>query len=232
MQEEHSGVNLVMFEMACRDLDLLADRRLHFQPKAKLLSYTDVEVFAGPYLTHAEIDTIFKRHSQHLKRISSVSHGKGVLNEAQFAAAFAQLAVVLMKDSPWCERYKEEWRRVDALFSRLDIGNVPALRNRMKGNGGFRNGDGDLRGRDGKVPKNERKGFSYPLRLVGDPVTPPPESSRRRRGGKEEQRKGSGQAFSTGERAKRDSTGAAKRTSPGSNMGISKYTKGPGRKRR
>ena len=68
-----------------------------------------------------------------------------------------------------------------SVFSRLDFGYVPALRNRMRGNGGFRNGDGDLRGRDGKVPNKTPKGFSYPLRLVGDPVTPPPDSRRPRR---------------------------------------------------
>jgi hypothetical protein len=135
-----------------------------------------------PYITKEEIDAIFRRHAQHLKRVSSISHGKGILNEAQFAAAFAQIAVVLLREDPWCDRYPEEWRRVDAIFSRLDVNNNVLLRKRLRGFGGFSIGDGDIGGRKGDRPTVKRpKGFSFNLRLPGDPVTPPPESTRPKR---------------------------------------------------
>jgi adenylate kinase family enzyme len=177
MREEHSGVNLNMFRRLCGDFSLTHNPRAKFDPKAKA-----VEEMIRPYITKEEIDAIFRRHAQHLKRVSSISHGKGILNEAQFAAAFAQIAVVLLREDPWCDRYPEEWRRVDAIFSRLDVNYNVLLRKRLRGFGGFSIGDGDIGGRKGDRPTVKRpKGFSFNLRLPGDPVTPPPESTRPKR---------------------------------------------------
>ena len=177
MREEHGGVNLLMFRRMCKDFNLTHDPRAKFNPKSKA-----VDEMIRPYITKEEIDAIFKRHAQHLKRVSSISHGKGILNEAQFAAAFAQIAVVLLREEPWCERYPEEWRRVDAIFSRLDVNNNVLLRKRLRGFGGFSKGDGDISSRAGDRPTVMRtRGFSFNLRLPGDPITPPPESSRPKR---------------------------------------------------
>ena len=166
-----------MFRRMCGDFALTHNPRAKFDPKSKA-----VEEMIRPYITKEEIDAIFRRHAQHLKRVSSVSHGKGILNEAQFAAAFAQIAVVLLREDPWCDRYPEEWRRVDAIFSRLDVNNNVLLRKRLRGFGGFSKGDGDIGDRKGGRPTIYKpKGFSFNLRLPGDPVTPPPESTRPRR---------------------------------------------------
>ena len=174
MREEHGGVNLLMFRRMCKDFNLTHDPRAKFNPKSKA-----VEEMIRPYITKEEIDAIFRRHAQHLKRVSSISHGKGILNEAQFAAAFAQIAVVLLREEPWCERYPEEWRRVDAIFARLDVNNNVLLRKRLRGFGGFSKGDGDIGSRAGGKPTVVKcRGFSFNLRLPGDPVTPPPESTR------------------------------------------------------
>jgi adenylate kinase family enzyme len=174
MREEHGGVNLLMFRRMCKDFSLTHDPRAKFNPKSKA-----VEEMIRPYITKEEIDAIFRRHAQHLKRVSSISHGKGILNEAQFAAAFAQIAVVLLREEPWCERYPEEWRRVDAIFARLDVNNNVLLRKRLRGFGGFSKGDGDIGSRAGGKPTVVKcRGFSFNLRLPGDPVTPPPESTR------------------------------------------------------
>ena len=173
MREEHGGVNLLMFRRMCKDFNLTHDPRAKFNPKSKI-----VEEMIRPYITKEEIDAIFRRHAQHLKRVSSISHGKGILNEAQFAAAFAQIAVVLLREEPWCERYPEEWRRVDAIFARLDVNNNVLLRKRLRGFGGFSKGDGDIGSRAGGNPTVVKcRGFSFNLRLPGDPVTPPPEST-------------------------------------------------------
>lgn len=147
MREEHSGVNLLMFRRLCGDFALTHNPRAKFDPKSKA-----VDEMIRPYITKEEIDAIFRRHAQHLKRVSSISHGKGILNEAQFAAAFAQIAVVLLREDPWCDRYPEEWRRVDAIFSRLDVNNNVLLRKRLRGFGGFSKGDGDIGGRKGDKP--------------------------------------------------------------------------------
>merc|ERR1711865_1280015 len=61
-----------------------------------------------------------------------------------YAAAFAQIAVVLLREDPWCDRYPEEWRRVDAIFSRLDVNNNVLLRKRLRGFGGFSVGNGNI----------------------------------------------------------------------------------------
>jgi len=177
MREEHSGVNLLMFRRMCNDFALTHNPRAKFDPKSKA-----IEEMIRPYITKEEIDAIFRRHAQHLKRVSSISHGKGILNEAQYAAAFAQIAVVLLREDPWCDRYPEEWRRVDAIFSRLDVNNNVLLRKRLRGFGGFSVGNGDIQDRKGGRPTVYKpKGFSFNLRLPGDPVTPPPDSTRPRR---------------------------------------------------
>ena len=188
MREEHSGVNLLMFRRMCGDFRLTHNPRAKFDPRSKA-----VEEMIRPYITKEEIDAIFRRHAQHLKRISSISHGRGILNEAQFAAAFAQIAVVLLREDPWCDRYPEEWRRVDAIFSRLDVNSNVLLRKRLRGFGGFSKGDGDIGDRAGGAPTVIKpKGFSFNLRLPGDPVTPPPDSSRPRNGRMRESGNGNG----------------------------------------
>ena len=53
------------------------------------------------------------------------------------------------------------------------------LRKRLRGFGGFSKGDGDIGSRAGGNPTVVKcRGFSFNLRLPGDPVTPPPESTR------------------------------------------------------
>ena len=194
MREEHSGVNLLMFRRMCGDFRLTHNPRAKFDPRSKA-----VEEMIRPYITKEEIDAIFRRHAQHLKRVSSISHGRGILNEAQFAAAFAQIAVVLLREDPWCDRYPEEWRRVDAIFSRLDVNSNVLLRKRLRGFGGFSKGDGDIGDRAGGAPTViQPKGFSFNLRLPGDPVTPPPDSTRPRNRRMRESGTGNGNRSSPG----------------------------------
>ena len=65
-----------------------------------------------------------------MKIVSSVSRGKGVLFQNEFAACLAQLADTLME--PYSITYPKTWRRVHAIFGRLDFGNILELRKRLK----------------------------------------------------------------------------------------------------
>ena len=158
-----------MFRHMCKQLNLVYDSRTRY-------TTSNIGNSTCPFVTIEEVNAIFKRHAQHLKRISSISHGKGILNKAQFAAALAQIAVTLLREQPWCNVYKEDWHCINAIFSRLDINNSALLRKRLRGRGAFSRGDGDLQGRNEKKrngaalglsgPTALRSGFSFPLRTT------------------------------------------------------------------
>lgn len=204
-REEHGGVNLVMFRRMCKDLNLIYDPRCRFASGGEGHNSLD------PFVTREEIDAIFKRHAQHLKRVSSISHGRGVLNEAQFAASCAQVAIMLLREQPWSKVYTEDWHRIDAIFSRLDVNNNVLLRKRLRGLTAFSSGDGDLQGRNETSrnsaarglsgPTAARSGFTYPLRRSpNEPKTPPRGDRRRRRKGNgSSSNKGSDGGGSTGQ---------------------------------
>lgn len=182
IRDEHGGVNLAMFRRMLRDFNLVRANRSRTASTSKARRREEERC---PFVTLEEIDAVFRRHSKHLNRVSSVSQGKGLLTKTSFAAAFAQIAVTLLQQKPWCEVYAEDWQRVDAIFKRLDLNNRQHLRKRLRANGGFSSGDGILAGHlqpwfEIKAPpRPPTKGNSFPLRQsVEQPPTPPPGAKR------------------------------------------------------
>jgi hypothetical protein len=184
--EEHSGVSLLMFRTMCKDLGLVigketmniitAARKRHARSSLTSghMPYEDIVSDSRPYTDMKRIEKCFLKKSTLLSGVSAVSHGKGILTLSQFVSAFANVAVDMLDVFPWNERYVEEWRKVDAVFSRLDLNNPSQLNNRIRGRGGFGVGDGDLKGHDGSLPNMQKHCFSFPLNLPGDPSTPEP----------------------------------------------------------
>ena len=185
ISKEHSGVNMTMFRLMVKDLGLVTEKRLKYKIEAARKRYEregkvgemPFEQYVNesrPYTTLEVVEKCFLENSTHLKAVSSVSKGKGILSKPQFTMALARVAVKVLDAFPWKERYLESWRRVDAVFGRLDLNNISELNKRLRGKGGFCKGDGDTTGHVGSVPTSPKLSLSYPLRLPGDPPTPPP----------------------------------------------------------
>ena len=117
------------------------------------------------YLTPEECMAIFDQHARKLKIVSSVSRGKGVLFQNEFAALAAAPADTLME--PYSVAYPKTWRRVHAIFGRLDFGNILELRKRLKGKTGFGVGDGEPTGHGSTKEFAYKQGFSYELQPKG-----------------------------------------------------------------
>ena len=190
ISKEHSGVNLTMFRLMVKDLGLITEKRLkykieaarrRFEREGKIgdMPFEDYVNEVRPYTTKEVVDKCFRYNSTLLKCVSSVSQGKGILSKPQFTMALGKVAVELLGNFPWKERYPEAWRRVDAVFGRLDLNNLSELNKRLRGKGGFCIGDGDISGHTGSMPTTQKLTLSYPLRLPGDPPTPPPTSPRK-----------------------------------------------------
>ena len=99
---EHSGVSRIMFRRFCADFNLLREDGA----KARRLRRKVDDLC----LTPEECMAIFDQHARKLKIVSSVSRGKGVLFQNEFAACLAQLADTLME--PYSITYPKTWRRV------------------------------------------------------------------------------------------------------------------------
>ena len=185
ISKEHSGVNITMFRLMVKDLGLVTEKRLkykieaarrRFEREGKIgeMPFEQYINESRPYTTPEVVEKCFLENSTHMKAVSSVSKGRGILSKPQFTMALARIAVELLDAFPWNERYTETWRRVDAVFGRLDLDNVSELNKRLRGKGGFCIGDGDPTGHVGSIPTSPKLCLSYPLRLPGDPPTPPP----------------------------------------------------------
>ena len=185
ISKEHSGVNITMFRLMVKDLGLVTEKRLKYkieaarrrferEGKVGKMPFEQYVNESRPYTTPEVVEKCFLENSTHLKAVSSVSKGRGILSKPQFTMALARIAVELLDMFPWNERYTETWRRVDAVFGRLDLDNVSELNKRLRGKGGFCIGDGDPTGHVGSIPTSPKLCLSYPLRLPGDPPTPPP----------------------------------------------------------
>ena len=123
---------------------------------------------------------IFDQHARNVNMVSSVNKGRGVLLQNEFAACLAQLADTVME--PYAEAYPATWRRVHAIFGRLDFGNILELRKRMRGKTGFGIGDGEPRGHGNSSRVSYKEGFSYELSSrdwPNAPLTPLPQKRSR-----------------------------------------------------
>ena len=169
---EHSGVSRIMFRRFCADFNLLREDGA----KARRLRRKIDDLC----LTPEECMAIFDQHARKLKIVSSVSRGKGVLFQNEFAACLAQLADTLME--PYSVAYPKTWRRVHAIFGRLDFGNILELRKRLKGKTGFGVGDGEPTGHGSTKEFAYKQGFSYELQprdWPNAPLTPLPKKTSR-----------------------------------------------------
>ena len=130
---EHSGVSRIMFRRLCADFGLLREDKA----KARRIRRRIGDLCLLP----EECMAIFDQHARNVNMVSSVNKGRGVLLQNEFAACLAQLADTVME--PYAEAYPATWRRVHAIFGRLDFGNILELRKRMRGKTGFGIGDGE-----------------------------------------------------------------------------------------
>ena len=169
---EHSGVSRIMFRRFCADFNLLREdgaKARRVRRKVDDLCLTPEECMA-----------IFDQHARKLSIVSSISRGKGVLFQNEFAACLAQLADTLME--PYSEAYPKTWRRVHAIFGRLDFGNILELRKRLRGKTGFGIGDGEPTGHGSTKEFAFKQGFSYELQprdWPNAPLTPLPKKKSR-----------------------------------------------------
>ena len=198
---DHAGVSLIMFRLMMKDLNLVLNKNLKSQIEAARrrhavegfldtpMPYEELANESRPYVTQAVVEKCFRKKSTLMKGVSVVSQGKGILSKSQFVSALANVAVELLSQFPWNERYIEEWRRVDAVFARLDFLDLSKLNQRIRGRGGFGVGDGDLTGHLGSLPYGQRCSFSYPLSVPGDPKTPEPTVPKKRRQEKRSRRR-------------------------------------------
>ena len=168
---EHSGVSRIMFRRLCADFGLLRE------DGAKAKKYR--RKIDDLCLTAEECLAIFDQHARSLNMVSSVSKGRGVLHQNEFAACLAQLADTLME--PYQEAYPSTWRRVHAIFGRLDFSNILELRKRLRGKTGFGVGDGEPTGHGKTSHRGYKNGFSYelsPRDWPNAPLTPLPRKGR------------------------------------------------------
>ncbi len=169
---EHSGVSRIMFRRLCADFGLLREDKA----KARRIRRRIGDLCLLP----EECMAIFDQHARNVNMVSSVNKGRGVLLQNEFAACLAQLADTVME--PYAEAYPATWRRVHAIFGRLDFGNILELRKRMRGKTGFGIGDGEPRGHGNSSRASYKEGFSYELSSrdwPNAPLTPLPQKRSR-----------------------------------------------------